>query len=57
MMIADDATLSFDQFNDPALAASAIGDTITVSFPAEATLVLEGSASAEDAVEAAIAES
>ncbi|HET7472066.1 MAG TPA: ABC transporter ATP-binding protein, partial [Candidatus Limnocylindrales bacterium] len=57
LKIADDATLSFDQFNDPALAASAIGDTITVSFPAEATLVLEGSASAEDAVEAAIAES
>jgi putative spermidine/putrescine transport system ATP-binding protein len=57
LKIADDATLSFDQFNDPALAASAIGDTITVSFPVEATLVLEGSASAEDVVEAAIAES
>jgi putative spermidine/putrescine transport system ATP-binding protein len=54
--VAEGATLSFDQFNDPALAAANIGDAATVSFPVEATLVLEGTASAEDAVEQAIAE-
>ena len=32
--------VSLDQFNDPALAAPALGETITISFPAEATLVL-----------------
>jgi putative spermidine/putrescine transport system ATP-binding protein len=55
--IGDGAVLSFDQFNDPALAPPAIGEAATVSFPVEATLVLEGRASAEDVVEAAIAES
>ena len=54
--IAEHATLSFDQFNDPALAAANIGDSAAVSFPVEATLVLEGTASAEDALEQAIAE-
>jgi putative spermidine/putrescine transport system ATP-binding protein len=53
----EDATLSFDQFNDPALAAAVIGDGVTVSFPVEATLILEGAASADAAIEAAIAES
>jgi putative spermidine/putrescine transport system ATP-binding protein len=52
-----DASVSLDQFNDPALAASVIGEAITISFPAEATLVLVGQASAADAVEQAIAES
>ncbi len=56
LKIDERATLSFDQFNDPALAAANIGDAATVSFPVEATLVLEGTASAEDAVEQAIAE-
>jgi putative spermidine/putrescine transport system ATP-binding protein len=55
--VADDATLSFDQFNDPALALPAIGETVTVSFPAEATLVLEGSTSPDAVIEKAIAES
>ena len=54
--VADDATLSFDQFNDPALAASVVGEPVTVSFPVEATLVLEGEASADEAIEQAIAE-
>ena len=48
--------LSFDQFNDPSLSASAIGETVTVSFAPEATLVLEGRASADAAIEEAIAE-
>ena len=55
--IADDATLSFDQFNDPALALPAVGDTVTVSFPTEAALVLEGAASSDEVIEQAIAES
>jgi putative spermidine/putrescine transport system ATP-binding protein len=54
--VAADAALSFDQFNDPALALPAIGETVTVSFPAEATLLLEGAASADAAIEEAIAE-
>ena len=54
--IGDLASVSLDQFNDPALAALAIGDTITISFPAEATLVLAGEASASAAIEEAIAE-
>jgi putative spermidine/putrescine transport system ATP-binding protein len=54
--IAEHATLSFDQFNDPALAPPAVGDTATVSFPIEATLVLEGTADADAVLEEAIAE-
>ena len=49
-------TLSFDQFNDPSLTASGIGDRVTVSFSPESTLILEGRASADAAIEAAIAE-
>ena len=52
-----DQTLSFDQFNDPSLTAAVIGETITVSFSPEATLVLEGRASTDAAIEQAIAES
>ena len=52
----DDAILSFDQFNDPSLSAAPIGETITVSFSPESTLVLEGRASADAAIEQAIAE-
>jgi putative spermidine/putrescine transport system ATP-binding protein len=55
--IGDGATLSFDQFNDPGLAAPPVGDTVTVSFPVEATLVLKGVARTETAIEQAIAES
>src|SRR4051812_2320599 len=55
--IADDVALSFDQFNDPALAAPKIGETVAVSFPVEATLVLKGEARAETAIEEAIATS
>ena len=55
--LGDGATLSFDQFNDPALAAPPVGDTVTVSFPVEATLVLKGVARTETAIEQAIAES
>jgi putative spermidine/putrescine transport system ATP-binding protein len=54
--VADDAILSFDQFNDPSLKAPPIGDTITISFSPESTLVLEGRASADAAIEQAIAE-
>ncbi len=54
--IGDREQLSFDQFNDPSLTASTIGDTITVSFPPEATLVLEGRASSDAVIEQAIAE-
>jgi putative spermidine/putrescine transport system ATP-binding protein len=54
--VGDGAAVSLDQFNDPALAAAAIGDTITISFPTEATLVLAGEASATAAIEEAIAE-
>ena len=55
--VMQEASVSLDQFNDPALAAPAIGETITISFPPEATLVLSGQASTSDAVEQAIAES
>ena len=55
--VAEGAKLSFDQFNDPALAPPPVGDTVTVSFPVEATLVLEGTANADEVLEAAIAES
>jgi putative spermidine/putrescine transport system ATP-binding protein len=51
-----EAILSFDQFNDPGLTAQAIGESIVVSFPPEATLVLDGKASADAAIEQAIAE-
>jgi putative spermidine/putrescine transport system ATP-binding protein len=54
--IGDGVSVSLDQFNDPALAATAIDDPVTISFPPEATLVLAGTASAADAVEQAIAE-
>ena len=53
--ISDDASVSLDQFNDPALSAAAIGDTVTISFPPEATLVLAGAASASASIEQAIA--
>ncbi len=56
ILIAEGISVSLDQFNDPALAATGIGDTVTISFPPEATLVLAGQASASDAVEQAIAE-
>jgi putative spermidine/putrescine transport system ATP-binding protein len=54
--VADDALVSLDQFNDPALAASTLGETITISFPPEATLVLAGKADATSSIEQAIAE-
>jgi putative spermidine/putrescine transport system ATP-binding protein len=54
--LGDHATLSFDQFNDPALALPAVGESATVSFPVEATLVLEGTADADAVLEEAIAE-
>jgi putative spermidine/putrescine transport system ATP-binding protein len=49
-------SLSLDQFNDPGLASSEVGSSVTVSFPVEATLVLEGEASSDAAIEEAIAE-
>jgi putative spermidine/putrescine transport system ATP-binding protein len=54
--LGEGATVSLDTFNDPGLAAATIGDTVTGSFPPEAALVLAGKASAEEAVEQAIAE-
>jgi len=55
--IGDGATLSFDQFNDPALAPATIGDVVPLSFPVEATLVLKGSARPDAVIEQAIATS
>jgi putative spermidine/putrescine transport system ATP-binding protein len=55
--IGDDATLSFDQFNDPALAPATIGDVVPLSFPVEATLVLKGSTRPDAVIEQAIATS
>ncbi len=54
----DGVVLSFDQFNDPALNPPDVGETITVSFPVEAALVLEGAGAVTgtDVVEQAIAE-
>jgi putative spermidine/putrescine transport system ATP-binding protein len=54
--IGEKETLSFDTFNDPSLAASAIGEVVTISFTPESSLVLEGRASADAAIEQAIAE-
>ena len=53
--LSDGQFISLDQFNDPALAASGVGDSITISFPPEATLVLAGSADVDAAAEEAIA--
>jgi len=54
--LGEGATVSLDTFNDPGLAAATVGDTVTVSFPPEAALVLAGEASAEESIEQAIAE-
>jgi putative spermidine/putrescine transport system ATP-binding protein len=54
--VGDDATVSLDQFNDPALEAAGIGDSVTISFPPEAALVLAGEASPSASIEQAIAE-
>ena len=37
---ADGVTISFDTFNDPNLEPPAVGETVTVSFPPEASLVV-----------------
>jgi putative spermidine/putrescine transport system ATP-binding protein len=55
--LGDGATVSLDTFNDPALAPAVVGDTVTISFPPEAALVLAGETSSEATIEAAIAES
>jgi putative spermidine/putrescine transport system ATP-binding protein len=55
--LSDGQLVSLDQFNDPALAAAGIGDTITISFPPEAALVLVGAADVEAIAEEAIASS
>ena len=54
--IAEGVTVSLDTFNDPALTAAAIDETVTISFPPEAALVLKGEANAEATIEKAIAE-
>ncbi len=54
--LGDGATVSLDTFNDPGLSPAAIGDTVTVSFPPEAALVLAGEANADASIEQAIAE-
>jgi putative spermidine/putrescine transport system ATP-binding protein len=54
--IADGVTVSLDAFNDPAIAAAAIDETVTIWFPPVAALVLAGEASADATVEKAIAE-
>ena len=52
----DDVAISFDAFNDPALETAGIEQTVTISFPPEAVLVLAGQASTEDVIEEAIAQ-
>jgi putative spermidine/putrescine transport system ATP-binding protein len=42
--LADGASVSLDTFNDPHLTLPAVGEVVTISFPREATLVLEGTA-------------
>ena len=42
--LGEGASFSLDTFNDPNLALPAVGEVVTVSFPREATLVLEGKA-------------
>jgi putative spermidine/putrescine transport system ATP-binding protein len=42
--LGDGASFSLDTFNDPNLTLPAVGEVVTVSFPREATLVLEGAA-------------
>jgi putative spermidine/putrescine transport system ATP-binding protein len=54
--VAESAEVSLDQFNDPALTELKIGESVTISFPVEATLVLIGEASATASIEEAIAE-
>jgi putative spermidine/putrescine transport system ATP-binding protein len=56
LKVGDGASLSWDQFNDPGLAPVSVGESVTVSFPTEASLVLPGAASAETVIEQAIAE-
>jgi putative spermidine/putrescine transport system ATP-binding protein len=50
--LGEGASVSLDTFNDPHLTLPAIGEVVTLSFPREATLVLEGTATAppEDAL-------
>jgi putative spermidine/putrescine transport system ATP-binding protein len=47
--LGDGASFSLDTFNDPNLTLPAIGEVVTVSFPREATLVLEGKPTAAPA--------
>jgi putative spermidine/putrescine transport system ATP-binding protein len=54
--LGEGATVSLDTFNDPGLAPATIGETVTISFPPEAALVLAGQASVEESIEQAIAE-
>jgi putative spermidine/putrescine transport system ATP-binding protein len=42
--LGDGASFSLDTFNDPHLTPPTVGEVVTVSFPREATLVLEGKA-------------
>jgi len=44
--LGEGASFSLDTFNDPNLTLPAVGEVVTVSFPREATLVLEGKATA-----------
>ncbi|MEX2010837.1 MAG: ABC transporter ATP-binding protein [Chloroflexota bacterium] len=52
--LGDGASFSLDTFNDPNLTLPAVGEVVTVSFPREATLVLEGTAIAPPADEMAV---
>ncbi|HEV8488176.1 MAG TPA: ABC transporter ATP-binding protein [Candidatus Limnocylindrales bacterium] len=45
--LGDGASVSLDTFNDPHLTLPAVGEDVTVSFPREACLVLEGGTTAE----------
>ncbi len=47
--LGDGASVSLDTFNDPHLTLPAVGEVVTISFPREATLVLEGTATASPA--------
>jgi putative spermidine/putrescine transport system ATP-binding protein len=47
--LGEGASVSLDTFNDPHLTLPAVGEVVTVSFPREACLVLEGTATAPPA--------
>jgi len=51
VLVGDDVTISLDTFNDPHVTPPSVGETVTISFPSEAALVVgSGPAPAVDVV-------